>query len=186
MKKIDVKDITYIAVFAALCYVGTLIHININIGPMKTMFHLGNIFVILGGVILGGLRGGIAGAIGCALFDATNGYMHYVPSTIILKFCMAFIAGTAFNYFKTKNINKNIALLIPLLLAAVFNIVFDPLISSTVAYFVTGKDINVTKSFGAFALLTTSVNALIAVVCSFSCYKLLEKSQALSYIKVRK
>ena len=73
-----------------------------------TSFHLGNTFCVLAALLLGGIPGGLAGAIGMGseiLFDPT--YITYAPKTIILKFLIGIFTGLfAHKIFKINN-SKN-------------------------------------------------------------------------------
>lgn len=63
------------ALMAALCYIGfQFLRIDIPIGGDKTAIHLGNAFCVLGALLLGGLKGGLAGAVGMTIADLTSGY----------------------------------------------------------------------------------------------------------------
>ena len=64
---------------AALCYIGfAFFKIDIPVGPEKTAFHLGNVFCVLGALLLGGPWGGLAGAV--AEYMAANGYSPKIES----------------------------------------------------------------------------------------------------------
>ena len=68
--------LTQAAMIAALAYIGfQFLRIDIPVGPERTAFHLGNTFVVLGALMLGGGWGGAAGAIGLTLADLTSGYV---------------------------------------------------------------------------------------------------------------
>lgn len=56
--------------------------------------HLGDAFVLLAVVINGRKWGSVSAALGMFLVDALGGYMIWAPFTLIIKFFMAFIAGT--------------------------------------------------------------------------------------------
>ena len=57
---------------AALAYVSfTFLQIKIPTPGGTTSFHLGNTFCVLAALLLGGLPGGIAGAIGMGIGDLT-------------------------------------------------------------------------------------------------------------------
>ena len=58
----NVKKITFAGLMAALCYVGYAVFPAINAAGTK--IHIGNAFVVLGALLLGGLYGGLAGAVG--------------------------------------------------------------------------------------------------------------------------
>lgn len=83
-----------VGLMAALAFVGSLIQIPIPTPIDNTRIHLGNVFCLLAGMLLGGARGGLAAGIGSALFDLTNPlYIAYAPFTFAFKFLMAFICG---------------------------------------------------------------------------------------------
>lgn len=117
-RKILLKTI-YIALFTALCFVGTMIFIPF--GPSKV--HLGNFFCILAGLLCGGLIGGLAGSLGMGLNDIVFGYP---PSTylrtMILKFLMGFIVGTLFRILLKRNANSKLLNLISTLVLLALSI----------------------------------------------------------------
>lgn len=93
-KKFTVKDITTIALMAALVFVATNIKIDIPTPLGKTMVHMGNIICVLAGLLFGPIHGGLAAGIGSAIFDLTDPI--FAPEfwiTFIMKFLMSFIAG---------------------------------------------------------------------------------------------
>ena len=65
--------VTLTAVFAALVFVSSMISVPIPvaIGDV-TRIHLGNIFCLLSGLVLGPVGGGLAAGLGSALYDMTN------------------------------------------------------------------------------------------------------------------
>ena len=64
------------ALMAALCYIGfQFLRIDIPIGGDKTAIHLGNAFCVLGALLLGGLKGGLAGAVGMTIADLTEQFI---------------------------------------------------------------------------------------------------------------
>ena len=67
--------ITYAGLMAALCYVGYAIFPAINAAGTK--IHIGNAFVVLGSLLLGGPYGGAAGAVGLTLADLLGGYAEF-------------------------------------------------------------------------------------------------------------
>ena len=86
MKKNAVLKLSITALMAALCYVAfTFLQIKIPTPVGYTSFHLGNTFCVLGALLLGGLPGGIAGAIGMGIGDILDPvYITVAPKTIIL------------------------------------------------------------------------------------------------------
>ncbi len=93
-KKFAVKDITTIALMAALVFVATNIKIDIPTPLGKTMVHMGNIICVMSGLLFGALPGGLAAGIGSAIFDLTDPI--FAPEfwiTFIMKFFMGYLAG---------------------------------------------------------------------------------------------
>jgi len=69
MKNLTTKKLTYVALFAALTFVSNYLQIPMVTPFGNTRFHLGNVFCLLSGIILGPLYGGLAAGLGPALFD---------------------------------------------------------------------------------------------------------------------
>lgn len=79
---------------AALVFVGSMISIPIPTVLDVSRIHLGNIFCLLAGFMLGGLKGGLAAGLGSMLYDFTNPkYIASSPITFINKFAMGFVCG---------------------------------------------------------------------------------------------
>lgn len=94
-EKSTIFKVASIGVFAALVFVASMISIPIPvaIGDVSRI-HLGNIFCLLSGLVLGPVGGGFAAGIGSALYDMMNPvYIASAPFTLLFKFLMAFIAG---------------------------------------------------------------------------------------------
>ena len=98
--------IATIGLMAALAYVSfTFLQIKIPTPGGTTSFHLGNTFCVLAALLLGGLPGGIAGAIGMGIGDLLDPvYVTYAPKTIILKLMIGIVTGlVAHKIFKNEN-----------------------------------------------------------------------------------
>ncbi|WP_273360388.1 ECF transporter S component [Anaerococcus octavius] len=103
MKNLTTKKLTYVALFAALTFVSNYLQIPMVTPFGNTRFHLGNVFCLLSGIILGPLYGGLAAGLGPALFDIFDPiYFTSAPTTFINKFAMAAVAG----YFFYKKIDR--------------------------------------------------------------------------------
>lgn len=83
------------AVFAALTFVATFA-VKIQT-PTFGYIHMGDCFVLLSGLILGGTSGALAAGIGSALSDLLAGYVIWVPGTFIIKFFVALAAWHTFH-----------------------------------------------------------------------------------------
>jgi uncharacterized membrane protein len=74
---------------------GQFLRYNIStpIGP--TAISLGNIFILLAGLVLGPLRGGLASGLGAAMYNFANPVLlPYWPFTLVFRFTHAFVCGT--------------------------------------------------------------------------------------------
>ena len=90
-----VYRVTVVAVFAALVFVSSMISVPVPvvIGDVSRV-HLGNIFCLLSGFVLGPVGGGLAAGIGSALYDLTNpAYITSAPFTFAFKFLLAAVCG---------------------------------------------------------------------------------------------
>ena len=79
------------ALLAALCYVSfTFLQIKIPVpGGDATSIHIGNAFCVLAALLLGGVYGGLSGAIGMGIADIMDPvYITGAPKTFVLKFCI--------------------------------------------------------------------------------------------------
>ena len=166
----NIKKLALAALFAALSYIGfQVFRFDIPVGTEKTAFHLGNTFVALGALFIGGAMGGAAGAVGLTIADLTSGYATSVPKTFILKLFIGLIVGfIAHRGFKINEISEKRKLLLAAVLSAagglLFNIVADPLVGYLYKQYVLGMPQEISAAFAKIAALTTSVNAVTSVV----------------------
>ena len=172
----NVKKLALAALFAALSYIGfQVFRFDIPVGTDKTAFHLGNTFVALGALFIGGAMGGAAGAVGLTIADLTSGYATSAPKTFILKLLIGLIVGfIAHRGFKINEISEKKKLLLATVLSAagglLFNIVADPLVGYIYKQYVLGMPQEISAAFAKIAALATSVNAVTSVVFSTLLY----------------
>ncbi|MBR5485680.1 MAG: ECF transporter S component [Oscillospiraceae bacterium] len=96
MKKQGFSTYTTVVVgmMAAMVFVTSGMRIVIPIDMDNAAVHFGNIFCLLSGILLGGVRGGLAAGIGSAIFDLSNPlYVRSAPFTFLFKFLMAYTCG---------------------------------------------------------------------------------------------
>jgi uncharacterized membrane protein len=169
--------ITMIGIMAALAYISfTFLQIKIPTPSGFTSFHLGNTFCVLAALLLGGIPGGVAGAIGMGIGDILDPvYVTYAPRTIILKLGIGFIAGLMAH--KILHITKKetttaifISALIASSVALLFNIVFDPVLGYFYNRFILGISIEASSILAGWSTLTTAVNAFISAICASVLY----------------
>lgn len=159
--------ITYSGLMAALCYVGYAIFPAINAAGTK--IHVGNAFVVLGALLLGGPYGGIAGAIGLSLADILGGYAQSAPRTFICKLVIGLIAGLIAH--KIANISHNHPKsylvkwsIISAVAALGFNCIFEPSLKYVWFTLLTPdpeKAASAIKALVAVTTYTTIINAVI-------------------------
>ncbi len=95
LEKKKIHRTALIGVFGALVFVSNFISIPIPIaiGDVSRI-HLGNVFCLLSGLILGPVGGGLSAGIGSALYDLTNPvYITSAPFTFVFKFILAMLPG---------------------------------------------------------------------------------------------
>ena len=171
-RKTNVRTLTMAALFAALCYIGfSFLRIDIPVGTEKTAFHLGNVFCVMAALLIGGLWGGLAGAVGMTIADLTTAYVTSAPKTFLLKLCIGLITGlVAHKVFKISQNKENrklplpVATVISCVAGMAFNIVADPVVGYFYKMYVLGVPQDAAKIWAKIGAVTTSVNALVAVV----------------------
>ena len=170
---VNVRTLAMAALFAALCYIGfTYFRIDIPVGTEKTAFHLGNVFCVLAALFLGGMWGGMAGAVGMTLADLTTAYVTSAPKTFLLKLCIGLIAGFVAHriFHLSKDSERKVSLPVATVLSCAagmaFNIVADPLVGYFYKMYVMGVPQEFAKVWAKMGAVTTSVNAVVAVICA--------------------
>lgn len=158
--------VTLTAVFAALVFVSSMLSVPIPvaIGDV-TRIHLGNIFCLLSGFVLGPAGGGLAAGLGSALYDMTNpAYIASAPFTFVFKFLLAAVCGWAAYARGSRAENHGQNILAAIAGSATYMVLY--LGKSFIEGMLLGSAlVPVLLSVGTKAV-TSSVNAVIAVVVS--------------------
>lgn len=172
----QVKRMAQAALFAALSYIMfTYFKIDINLPGGSTAFHLGNTFVVLAALLLGGPLGGMAGALGLTLADLTTQYVTSAPKTFFLKLCIGLITGfVAHNCFHISKITDKKKLAVATIVSSgaglLFNVVADPLVGYFYKMYLFGIPQDASKALAKIATLTTGVNAALSLLCAVLLY----------------
>ncbi|MDY2927702.1 ECF transporter S component [Anaerococcus sp.] len=97
-KNLTTKKLVYVALFTALVYIFSRFFQIPVVTPFgQTRFHLGNVFCLLAGILMGPGFGGLAAGLGSALFDLFDPvYFTSAPITFVTKFALAFVAGAIY------------------------------------------------------------------------------------------
>lgn len=176
MKNEKITKLVMTGIFAALSYVVfTFLQFKIPLpGGDATSIHLGNAVCVLGALILGGLYGGIGGALGMTIGDLFDPvYVIYAPKTFILKLCIGLITGLVAHRFGhiTQTTDKKHILKWTIAAAVsglLFNVIFDPLVGYFYKLYIIGKPAaEVTLAWNVAA---TSINAITSTVVSVIVY----------------
>lgn len=189
----SLRKLTMAALLAALCYIGfTYGRIDIPVGTEKTAFHLGNVFCVLAALLVGGFWGGMSGAIGMTIADLTTGYVTSAPKTFALKLCIGLITGLVAH--KAFHISREQERKLPLPVATVlscacgmvFNVVADPVVGYFYKTYILGVPQEAAAIWAKIGAMTTSVNAVVAVIVASIFYlalrPALKRSELLPHI----
>ena len=176
------------ALFAALCYViFTFLQIKIPMpGGDATSLHLGNAFCVLAALLLGGVYGGLSGAIGMTIADLMDPvYITGAPKTFVLKFCIGLITGLVAH--KIAHINESTDKsyifkwsLIASIAGLGFNVIADPLVGYFYKQLVLGQPQEMASVLAKWSTATTFVNAVVSVILVSILYNALRPAIAKS------
>lgn len=186
-----ILKICTIGLMAALAYISsTFLQIKIPTPGGTTSFHLGNTFCILAALLVGGLPGGIAGAIGMGIGDLLDPiYVTYAPKTIILKLLIGVVTGLlAHRVFKIEKCTNRNRLIIYVILSCtggmIFNIIGEPLFGYFYNSVILKAPEEAAMTLAGWNAITTTVNAILTVILASAIYlsirKRLAKSNLLS------
>lgn len=173
MNKHSLRKLCMAALFAALCYIGfTFCKIDIPVGAEKTAFHLGNVFCVLAALFLGGFWGGMAGAVGMTIADLTTAYVTSAPKTFVLKLCIGLIVGLiahkgfCLSQEKARKVPLPVATVLSCAGGMAFNVVADPVVGYFYKMYILGVPQQAANIWAKMGALTTTVNAVIAVIAA--------------------
>ena len=116
-------------------------------------FHLGNTFTALTALLLDGVSGGLAGAIGLALADILAGDPGYAITTFVLKFIIGITCGAvAHKVFKLRDRNAHEkGYLVKVIVAAgsglLLNVFTDPFLGYFRNVYIFGQEYTVAQAF---------------------------------------
>ncbi|MDE6846868.1 MAG: ECF transporter S component [Lachnospiraceae bacterium] len=176
MKNEKLLKIVMTGVFAALSYVVfTFLQIKITLpGGDATSIHLGNAVCVLGALLIGGVYGGLGGAIGMTIGDLIDPvYVAYAPKTFLLKFCIGLITGMIahrLGHITTEKDNGKVLkwTITATISGLLFNVIFDPLIGYFYKLLILGKP--AAELTLAWNIASTSINAVTSTIVSVAVY----------------
>ena len=157
----------FTALMAAMVFVTTAflkIDIVTPVGP--TMLKTGNIFCLLAGMLFGGLPGGLAAGIGSMIYDLMDPrFVADAPLTLIRFFLMGALCGWISHLHGAKGTNKWLNLL-GATVGSLFSVLFY-IVKSVITLVLAGSAFGPAVVACVPKMVTSGINALIAIVCAF-------------------
>lgn len=175
-KKQTTLKLAQAALMAALCYIGfQYLRFDIPVGAEKTAIHFGNTFCVLGALLIGGLWGGLAGAVGMTIADLTSGYATYAPKTFLLKLCIGLIVGlVAHKVAKLSNEHNQAYVTRWTIIASIcgmaFNVIADPVVGYFYKRYLLGLEADLAQTLAKITAMATLVNAVTSIVIATLLY----------------
>lgn len=186
-----VQKISIVGIMAALSFVAyEFFRIPFAGG---SSFHLGNTFTALTAMLLDGVSGGLAGAIGLALADVIAGDPGYAFTTFILKFIIGLVCGATAHKLlhlgsrKADGHAKYIAAVTVSTFSGLFvNVFTDPLVGYFRDRFIFGQPVEVATVLIKVTGGVTLVNSLLSTVCAVALYLVLEPALQRAHLLPKK
>ena len=157
-------DIVMVGVMAAIVFVLTyFVKIQIPTPTGPVMFKTANIFILLSGLLLGGVRGGLAAGIGSMIYDLLDpAYVTESWVTFIRFFLVAFICGVI-AYARKSNGENKVQNIIAAAVGA-FSSVALYAVQCVVKLMITGSSFSAAFVASLPKLSVSTINAVIALV----------------------
>ena len=175
--KFTVRKISIIGIMAALSFVAYEFFRIPNVLGTGSSFHLGNTFTALTAMLLDGVSGGLAGAIGLALADIVAGDPGYAITTFILKFIIGIVCGAfAHKVFHLKNrgtANKGAylgAVIGSAFSGLLVNVFTDPFLGYFRNRYIFGQTVELASIATKIASGVTLVNSILSTICAVVLY----------------
>ena len=157
-------DIVMVGVMAAIVFVLTyFVKIQIPTPTGPVMFKTANIFILLSGLLLGGVRGGLAAGIGSMIYALLDpAYVTESWVTFIRFFLVAFICGVI-AYARKSNGENKVQNIIAAAVGA-FSSVALYAVQCVVKLMITGSSFSAAFVASLPKLSVSAINAVIALV----------------------
>ena len=165
------KELALTGVMAALSLVAYLFFRVPFYGGSS--FHLGNTFTALTALLLDGVSGGLAGAIGLALADIMAGDPGYAITTFILKFIIGIVCGVfAHKVFKLQDLSAAdgvkyyVAVIGSAFSGLLVNVFTDPFLGYFRNRYIFGQEADLASTVAKITSGVTLINSLLSTVCA--------------------
>ena len=163
------KELALTGVMAALSLVAYLFFRVPVYGGSSV--HLGNTVTALTALLLDGVSGGLAGAIGLALADILAGDPGYAVTTFVLKFIIGITCGAvAHKVFKLRDLDRHSkGYLLKVIVAGgsglLLNVITDPFLGYFRNIYIFGQEYTVAQALSKIAGGVTFVNSVASTIC---------------------
>lgn len=187
-KRFSITEITVIGLMAALAYVSyVFLKIPISINGSTSSIHIGNMFPALTALLLDGVCGGLAGAVGLAIADIVAGTPHYAITTFILKYIIGITCGFVAHkllHIRNRSAKDGASYFAAVAVSAasglVLNIVTDPFLGYFRKVYIQGIPTDFATVLTKISSSVTAINSLICTCLAVALYlalrPVLEKS----------
>lgn len=167
-------EITMVALFAAVTFLGIQVfRIPLPAAVGVPFLHFGNIFLLLGALLMGGKKGAWAGAIGFALFDILNGYIMVMPKVVVIAILMSLVASKLFNTYKDQ-IGVARAIILGTTAAFIISLTGD-FIYDTTTLFLAGSSLGAAMWAAFTSLLATLINSVFGIIAVTLLYPIMNQ-----------
>lgn len=183
MKNKKLATMVAVGLMAALCFVGNYLQIKIPNGVLITRIHFGNSMCILAGLLFGPLAGGLASGIGAGLYDLIDPmYIISAPFTFLSKFAMGFVCGYLAKRKKRLGSEASHIVLSGVVGQLTYIVLYvgRTYIVQRLVYM---SEVVPALTASATNLLTSTVNAVIAVAVATPLYFALLKPLKMTYFR---
>ena len=171
--KFTTQKIATIGIMAALSFVAYEFFRIPNVLGTGSSFHLGNTFTALTALMLDGVSGGLAGAIGLALADIMAGDPGYAITTFILKFIIGIVCGVfAHKVFKLQDLSAAdgvkyyVAVIGSAFSGLLVNVFTDPFLGYFRNRYIFGQEADLASTVAKITSGVTLINSLLSTVCA--------------------
>lgn len=171
--KFTVQKISIIGIMAAMSFVAYEFFRIPNVFGTGSSFHLGNTFTALTAMLLDGVSGGLAGAIGLALADVVAGDPGYAITTFILKFIIGLVCGAVshkvihLRTFPTGSKLKYVAAVTASAFSGLLvNVFTDPFLGYFRNRYIFGQEADLASTVAKITSGVTLINSLLSTVCA--------------------
>ena len=174
--KLTIKRMIAIALFTAICFVGTQLKIEVPLGGgTDTMVHLGTTAIFLASIFIGPAAG-ISAGIGCALFDMMSPkHVAWAIPTLIIKGLTGYSAGKIC-FARGAQGNSKVQNVIAFIVGGIISLLGYFLCNWFIFYGLKPAIIKMIAS-----LTTTGIGIIIAIPLSFVLKPIINKSDIKIY-----